>query len=247
MKANVHFSPTNLDELYFSGKTSVVIDVLRATSTIVTALANGAREVIPVDSTDFAIKARTGTFGGQTLTGGERNTKKIDGFTFGNSPLEYSSENIKGKSIILFTSNGTKAIVKAKFSAELYICSFLNLKAVTNRLIEAGKDFEVICSGGNGFFCTEDAVCAGKIIADVQKAFPEIELNDSGKTALLLAKLHGKAILKMLSECEHGRILVENGFTEDIKYCSSLNILDVIPKFSANTIKLFAENNSSAS
>ena len=247
MKANVHFSPLNLDELYFTGKTTVVIDVLRATTTIVTALTNGAREIIPVDSTDFALKARGGAFGGQTLTGGERNTKKIDGFTFGNSPLEYTAENIKGKSIILFTTNGTRAIVKAKFSASLYICSFLNLKAVSKCLIEAGKDFEIICSGGNGFFCTEDAVCAGKIISEILKAFPELELNDSGKAAYIIAKSHGKAILKMLSECEHGKLLIDNGFSEDIKYCSSLNTTDVIPKFSVNTIKLMTEKNEAAS
>lgn len=247
MKANVHFSPSNLDELYFTGKTTIVIDVLRATTTIVTALSNGAREIIPVDSTDFALKARGGSFGGQTLTGGERNTKKIDGFNFGNSPLEYTAENIKGKSIILFTTNGTKAIVKAKFSANLYICSFLNLKAISKRLIEEGKDFEIVCSGGNGFFCTEDSVCAGKVIAEVLKVHPELEMNDSAIAAYIVSKSHGKGIQKMMSECEHGRLLIDNGFIEDVKYCSNLNTSDVIPKFSVNTIKLVTEKNEAAS
>lgn len=247
MKANVHFSPSNLDEMYFSGKTSVVIDVLRATSTIITALSNGAREVIPVDSTKFALKATSNTFGGQTITGGERNTKKIDGFTLGNSPLEYSAETVKGKSIILFTTNGTKAIVRAKFSESLFICSFLNLKTVSNRLIELGKDFEIVCSGGNGFFCTEDSVCAGKIISEFLKVFPDTALNDSAKAALQLAKMHGKALFKMLSECEHGKLLIDNGYQDDIKYCSNLDVFNAIPVFSVNTIKLLAEKNEAAS
>ena len=90
MKINVLFSPVGPDELSFTGKTTVVIDVLRASSTIVAALSNGAREVVPVATVEFAVKVSGGMFGGQTLLGGERNTKKIEGFALGNSPLELS-------------------------------------------------------------------------------------------------------------------------------------------------------------
>ena len=91
MKLNVFLSPVIVDELYFTGKTTVVIDVLRATSTIVTAINNGAKEVVPVASVEFAVKVSGGMFGGQTLLGGERNTKKIEGFALGNSCLLYTS------------------------------------------------------------------------------------------------------------------------------------------------------------
>ena len=114
MKIRTLLSPLNVEELYFTKKTTVVIDVLRATTTIVTALHNGAKEIIPVSSIEFAMKI---SGGGQMLLGGERNAEKIDGFTFGNSPLEYTEEAVKGKSIILFTTNGSKALVRAKFSA----------------------------------------------------------------------------------------------------------------------------------
>src|SRR5664279_3068870 len=103
MKVNVLLSSSNLDELSFSGKTTVIIDVLRATTTIINALNNGAKEIIPVASVEFAVKVSGGMFGGLTLLGGERNTKKIEGFAMGNSPREYSPEVVNGKSIILYT------------------------------------------------------------------------------------------------------------------------------------------------
>ena len=130
MKLNVHYSFDHLDDLYFTGKTSVVIDVLRATTVIVTALNNEAREIVPVSSVDFAMKISGNAFNGQTLLGGERNTKKVEGFQVGNSPLEYTSNVVSGKSIVLYTTNGSKAIVKAKFSENLFICSFINLPAL---------------------------------------------------------------------------------------------------------------------
>ena len=119
MKINTLLSPLNVDELYFTNKTTIVIDVLRASTTIITALANGAKEIIPVNSIEFAVKVSGDTFSSLTLLGGERNTKKIDGFALGNSPLEYTEEIVKGKSIVFFTTNGTKAIVKAVMAAML--------------------------------------------------------------------------------------------------------------------------------
>src|SRR5690606_31381991 len=112
MKINVLFSPVGVDELSFTGKTTVVIDVLRASSTIVCARTNGARQRVTFSSIEFAVKVSGCMFGGQKLLAGERNTKKTEGFALGNSPLEYTPEVVKGKTIILFTSNGSRAVVK---------------------------------------------------------------------------------------------------------------------------------------
>ena len=162
MKINVLFSPVGADELSFTGKTTVVVDVLRASSTIVTALYNGAREVVPVATVEFAVKVSGGMFGGQTLLGGERHTQKIEGFALGNSPLEYSPELVAGKTIVLYTTNGSKAIVKAKFSENLFVCSFLNIGAVVKHLISLNKDFEILCAGRYNHYSMEDTICAGK-------------------------------------------------------------------------------------
>ena len=147
MKINVLYSHNNYDELFFASKTSVVIDVLRASSTIVTALQNGAKEIIPVASVEFAVKISGGLFTGQTIICGERNTKKIEGFALGNSPLEFTEDKVAGKSIIFYTTNGSRAVVKAKFSENLFVTTYLNLSAVAKQLVEMDKDFEIICSG----------------------------------------------------------------------------------------------------
>ena len=241
MKINVLFTPLIADELYFTGKTSVVIDVLRASTTIVAALQNGAREIVPVATVEFAVKVSGGMFGGQTLLGGERNTRKIEGFALGNSPLEYSQEIVAGKSIILYTTNGTKAIVKAKFSSSLFICSFNNISALAKQLAMQDKDIEIQCAGSQNNFSLEDTICAGKLISELEKINPELHLSDSAKAALALNKTFGKNIHKMLLETEHGKMLLENGFAEDIKYCSKLNSSSSVPYLSGNVIKLFQE------
>lgn len=237
MKTTVHFSYIDTDELAYTGKTTVVIDVLRASTTIIQALQNGAKEIIPVASVEFAVKVSGGMFGGLTLLGGERNTKKLDGFALGNSPLEYTQEVVGGKAIILFTTNGSRAIVKAKFSEHLIIAAFTNLNAVAKHLVNHGKDFEILCSGRGNSFSMEDVVCAGKLISEVQKIQKDIELTDSAKASVALSKSIGKSILSMLEQTEHGKILIENNFGEDIKFCSRINISQTIPYLNSGVLK----------
>lgn len=245
MKCNVIISPSFLDELYYTGKTIVVIDVLRASNTIITALNNGAKEIVPVASVEFAVKVSGGMFGGQTLLGGERNTKKIDGFALGNSPGEYSKEIIYGKSIVFFTTNGSRAIAKAKFSENLFICSFSNLAAIAKQLAKLDQDFEILCAGRNNSFSLEDSICAGKLILYMQELDQNLELTDSSNACLALNKSFGKNILKMLKNCDHGKLLIENGFEEDIITCSKVNNTKVVPFFRENVVKLMPNKNSS--
>jgi len=242
MKINVLFTPIAADELWFTGRTTVVIDVLRSSSTIVAALSNGAREVVPVATVEFAVKVSGGMFGGQTLLGGERHTKKIEGFALGNSPLEYTPEIVAGKTIILYTTNGSKAIVKAKFSENLFICAFLNLEALAKHLIFINKDVEILCSGRNNHYSMEDSVCAGRLIAEILKLKENAELSDSAKASLSLNKTFGKNTLKMLKESEHGKLLLDNGFEDDLKFCSRINTLNIIPYFSANVLKVLQDS-----
>ena len=237
MKINVLFSPVNADELYFTNKTVVVIDVLRASSTIITALTNGAKEVVPVATVEFAVRVSGGMFGGQTLIGGERNTKKIDGFAIGNSPFEYSREVVENKFIVFYSTNGSKAIVKAKFAEDLFICSFSNLSAVAKHLLSMNKDVEILCAGNNNLFSLEDSVCAGKLIKRLKKKNKKIELSDSGSAALALFERFGEDIFTMLENSEHGQKLLENGFEKDVKYCSEINISTCIPMMDGKVLK----------
>jgi len=241
MKINVLLSPNNVDDLYFTGKTTVVVDVLRATSVILIALDNGAKEVIPVGSIDFAMKISVNSHGGQTLLCGERNTKMIEGFDLGNSPLEYTEERVGGKSIILFTTNGSKAIVKAKYSDKVLIASFNNLTKMAEHLIKLGTDVEIISSGANGIFCLEDTICAGALVKKMIEMKADIELTDATDASLVLNEKYGTNIKMMMQNCQHGKLLMENGFNEDIDFCSSIDNIPLIPYFTGGEIKLLVE------
>lgn len=243
MNINVIISPSGIEELYFTNKTIVVIDVLRASNTIINTLQNGAKEVIPVAAVEFAVKVSGGMFGGQTLLGGERNTKKIEGFALGNSPLEYSREIVEGKTIVFYSTNGTPAITKAKFSEYLTICSFSNLSAVAQNLIKRKNDFEILCAGRNNSLSLEDLICAGSLIEEISKTKNNLILTDSSKASVVLNKSMGKNIKKMLSETEHAKLLIKNGFEDDITFCSQLNSSEVLPIFIDNVLKLSTEEN----
>jgi 2-phosphosulfolactate phosphatase len=238
MKLDVLFSPVQADELFFTGKTTVVIDVLRASSTIITALANGAKEVVPVGTVEFAVKVSGGIFGGQTLLGGERNTKKIEGFALGNSPSEYTKEIVSGKSIVFYSTNGSRAIVKAKYSANLFVCAFNNLKALAKHLKKKNEDVIILCAGNNNFFCLEDSVCAGMLVSELIAGNKKNELNDASTSALTLFKSSGRDIFKMLCKTDHGQLLINNGFKDDLKACAELDVTDVIPSYAENVLKV---------
>lgn len=237
MKIRTLLSPFNVEELFFTNKTTIVIDVLRATSTIVTALSNGAKEIIPVNAIEFAMKVSGDTFSGKTLLAGERNTKIIDGFSLGNSPLEYSTEIVNGKSIVLFTTNGSKAIVKAKYSSSLFISCFLNASSIAKQISEL-PEIVIMCSGNNGLFSYEDSVCAGDLIEELSQLNDDLNLDDASKTCHFLFQKHRNQISKMLHETEHGKKLLIQDFEDDIEYCSQKNILDVIPVYDKGSIKL---------
>ncbi len=237
MKAHVLLSPLNADELYFSEKTTVVIDVLRATSTTIVALNNGAREVIPVDKMEFAMKIS----GGQNLLGGERNSRKIEGFDLGNSPFEYAPEIVAGKSIIQYTTNGSKAVVKAKFSKHLFVCSFFNVSAVAEKLTSLGEDVQILCAGSGGMFSLEDTVCAGMLIKTLEEKNACLEFTDSARASVILFEAFSEDILGMLRNSEHGKELVEAGFEEDLELIAQINSIPIVPYFDSDSVKIEKE------
>jgi 2-phosphosulfolactate phosphatase len=245
MKIDLSFSAGQFDDLQLRDKTVVVLDVLRASSTITVALNNGAREIIPVASIESAVKISGSLFGEVTLRGGERNGKTIEGFNLGNSPLEYNEAAVKGKSIIYCTTNGSVAMAKSRYARVLIVGSFLNLTTVVDFIREVNKDFLFICAGRLntiGYFSLEDAVCAGMMIQKLMK-YESLELNlsDSAKAAHALYKSFGRSILKMLKTCEHGKFLIDIGFADDLKICAAVDSVPVLPVQIENKIKLKKE------
>jgi 2-phosphosulfolactate phosphatase len=242
MKIDVTFNSLDLDELQLRDKNVVVIDVLRSSTTVTLALNNGAREIIPVESIENAVKISGSLFGDVTLRGGERNGKIIQGFNLGNSPLEYSEATVKGKSIIFCTTNGSVAMYRSRFARHLAVGSFVNVSAVIDFIKGINSDFLLICAGrANAFsnFSLEDAICAGMIIQKLlQDKSLTIEFTDASLATLALQKSYGRSILKMLKNTEHGRYLIEIGFSEDIKLCAAVDSVPVLPVLSGNVIRL---------
>ncbi len=238
IKAKVYFNPGQVDEMQLKDKNVVIIDVLRASTTVAMALQNGAKEIIPVNSVESVVKISGNLFGDVTLRAGERNSKMIEGFNLGNSPLEYTSDVVKGKSIIFMTSNGSAAMVKGRHAHTLVVAAFVNLSTVVKFLAGLRSDISIICAGDENNFCLEDTVCAGRIINTLVKGTDlDIDLDDAGTAACALDKAFGKNILKMLKTSEHGKFLTDIGFAQDLKTCAAIDSIDVLPMLSGNVIK----------
>jgi len=238
----------NLDTLFISeeikntelaGKLVVIIDVLRASSTIVTALANGCRGFIPILSPD-QVRAKAQQFEKEmVLLGGEREGIKIDGFDLGNSPREYKREAVKDKTIIFSTTNGVKTLEMAKGAYRIIIGSFLNLQAVSNYCTNYQGDILIICAGKEGRFSLEDTACAGMIINSLRDIFPvTCQEADANLIARLLYEKFGNNILEILRKSQHGRYLESIGLGEDLKFCSQLDLFHIVPIFGDGIISI---------
>jgi 2-phosphosulfolactate phosphatase len=239
MRIELHFTPHQTDELALRDRTIVVIDVLRASTSIITALGNGAKEIIPVPTVEAAVKISGNLFGDVTLLGGERNGKIIEGFHLGNSPFEYSEEKVKGKSIIFSSTNGSLAMTKARHAKEMAVCGFVNMSAVVDFIAQNPRDFVVLCAGNNGRFSLDDAVCAGMLLHRLFNGKPAgHEISDGAHAALMLYKAFGRSIPKMIRSSEHGMFLHQIGFGDDLKVCAGVDTVPVLPLLDGNVIRL---------
>ena len=242
MQIQTIFTPHQLDELALRDKTAVVIDVLRACTTVITALANGARKVIPTVSAEAAAKLAGPLVDGVAIRGGERGGKMIEGFSLGNSPLEYTEERVRDKSIVYSTTNGSPLFLKAKYARHMLVCGFVNIGVVAGFLKEHATDVEILCAGSNGRFALEDAVCAGMLVHLLSEdAGVGLVLSDAGVAAHSLYRAHSKSLQKMLRQTEDGKVLTGLGFEADLPYCAGVDTVPVLPLLDDNALRLRKE------
>ena len=212
------------------GAVVVVIDVLRATSTILAALENGAARVLPVESVETATRLVSLSDRGDKLLAGEQKGQPIEGFDLFNSPSELDRETIAGRTIILATSNGTPAIAAAASKAgRLIICSILNVDAVAEE-VSGQSDLVIICSGNNGRIAGEDLLCAGFLLGALSPPVETGSLDDSASIAMLLAEKYGEDIEGYLRSTDRGRQLIGLGYGKDIAYCSRRDGIRKVPE-----------------
>lgn len=234
-KIEVSFSPETYSVYKGEDQIVVVTDILRATSAICTALHNGAKEIIPVSTIEEAREYKAKGF----LVGAERNGEKIEEFDFGNSPYSYMQDKIKEKSIVLTTTNGTKAINMAKESFKVIVGAFTNFSATIDYLSKQDKDILILCSGWKGRFNLEDTLYAGAIVnalANNNVLDLQSEVEDSALSAMYLYNLAKDDPYKFLINSSHRRRLKNLNLKEDVRYCLSMDNTDVIPIYEEGCI-----------
>lgn len=242
---NVHFLPalTTPDEL--AGSTVVVIDVLRATTTIVYALAAGAREVLPCLEVDEARQRAAALPTGQAVLGGERGGLRIDGFDLGNSPEEYAPQVVQGRTVLLTTTNGTRAMLGCRTAARVLIGAFVNAPAVARELAPARR-IDLVCAGTRGAITRDDVLLAGYLteLAMLETLPADLpgepwQLNDQARLASNAWRacsvtddelLPAESLEQQLRHSQGGRDLIAIGFDRDIAAAARIGQFDLVPE-----------------
>ena len=226
-------SPRLLDIYDVSNSIVVIIDVFRATSTIATALYNGAAKIIPVDSVDLCIQIGKESGG---ITAGERDGKVIAGLSYGNSPAEYPRSFIEGKTLVLTTTNGTKLLHMALKNGadEVVTGSFPNLSAVCAHLVSQKKNVILGCSAWKDKFNLEDTLFAGAVIQQVRDYFT-IHC-DSSLMASDMYELHKKDMFSFIRNTTHWHRLASYGLENDLEYCVSPDVANILPFYRSGAL-----------
>lgn len=235
MRVDVAFTPAEV-KLAAGRRVVVVIDVLRATSTMVEALVNGARAILPVAGVDEAVRKAEELGRDSVLLCGERDAEPIRGFHLGNSPLEFTRDRVAGKALIMTTTNGTGALLAGSTARTCLVGSLLNARAVAQRLVERDEDALLLCAGRAGGFALEDAMCAGRIARHVRQLAGRVAGNDALTATLRLSRRTPSA--RTLAHTAAGRRLADIGRHEDIAFCAQENRYDVVPVLDEHRIRL---------
>lgn len=229
---DVYLLPALFEPVDLEGKSVVVIDVLRATTTIVHALAAGADEVIPCLQVEDAWRMKA-TLREATLLGGEREGLPIAGFDFGNSPAEYTEKRVGGRTVIFTTTNGTRAMQRCFRADRVLIGSFVNFSAVCRELAEC-EEMALVCAGTDGHVTREDTLLAGAIVDDLARQ-RSVELNDQAEIAVdawqtAVRVMTDRPLGMMLRASRGGRNLIETGQENDIDLAAQIDKFDLVPE-----------------
>lgn len=238
-KIDVFISFQSFQEEELRDKTAVVVDVLRASSTMITALHNRAKGIIPVADMGDASKISQNLDSPHYLLCGEKDGVKIEGYDLGNSPLDYTEEQVEDKTIILNTTNGTKAIKRAGLANEVIIGSFLNLETLITALKKVETDIVLVCAGWKGRLALEDLLCAGNIIYELTGGKLPQNVQDGAKVAFGLFEKFGDDIEKAVKTSNYAVRLKDFVSEEDISYCCQRNKMQVLPVMKEGIISDF--------
>jgi len=242
MRLDVVFAPVGLTPAEVQGRTVFVLDILRATTAMCAALNHGAKAMIPVASTEEALRLAQTIGSADVLLAGEKNCVRIPGFHLGNSPLEMTEPTVRGKTIIVTTTNGTKALLACQGAAAGYPGCAANLTLAAEKareVLERDRDLLVVCAGRDNAFSLDDAYCAGRLVAAVLGGHrPRRGLNDAGIAGLDLVRRYGDNWERPLAYSRAGRELIKLGFRDDVVDAARLDAYPVLPYFHERRVTL---------
>ena len=211
-------------------KTIIIVDVLRTSTTIITALASGAKWIIPVETIGQAKTLRNTN--SEILLAGDRYSKKIPEFDLGNSPTEFLNRNVENRSIALSTSDGTRAIQKVGKGGNILIGGFLNGESCAQKSIQFKRDILILCVGNRNEFALEDGLAAGYLIDELAKASNQsIETNDLAKSMYGMYKFYEYNLLNIIKQSDTAKRLIQLGYTDDVHFSSSKNKYPICPLY----------------
>ncbi len=228
------------------GGVAIVIDVLRATTTIVTALEHGAERMIICGEVAAARKLASALPDGRVLLGGERGGARIDGFDLDNSPTSYERAVVGGRTIAFTTSHGTRAMTQVRCASAMFIGSFRNAQAIVDRVVDCPYPLHLVCSGTDGLPCMEDSLCAAVLAGRIWQRRGEPEWHDDATLLLLETYQAGvgaaaEAREQLLRSGRGGRRLAQLGYLRDIAIAAQQDVSSVVPRMTCVDLGLVVE------
>lgn len=223
-KVEVCFSPELIHLFDLEGKIVVVVDIFRATSTMVAALANGVEEILPFADLEACRLMKEQGY----LIGGERNGLTAPGFEMGNSPVAYLSGEYPGRKLAMTTTNGTQAIEKSKGANGILIGAFPNLQATVSFIQNQNRDVLIHCAGWKGHFNLEDSLYAGALVKSLESTHESSE--DGAMAMSMLFEKVGHNLKGFLSQASHAKRLQNHGIERDIDFCLTLDLYEIVVK-----------------
>jgi 2-phosphosulfolactate phosphatase len=236
VRLHVAVTPDVLNAGDLPASTVLVVDVLRASTTIITALANGCAAVVPVSDAEEARRRAAGA--PDALIAGERRGEPLQGFDLGNSPLEFSPSRVAGRTVVFTTSNGTRALVAVRTAAAVGVAAFVNASAAAAWAVAQGRDVVVACAGERGAVSLEDHVCAGLLVERALAAEPTASTTPAAAEARALGRRYGKDVARLAKDSAWARHLTASGRGADVTACLALDTSTLVPVYRADVDKV---------
>lgn len=240
----VHLLPKLFEPDELRGGIAVILDILRASTTIIHALAHGADSVVPTEEIEEALSKKAKYQAERVLLGGERAGVLIDGFDLDNNPFAYAENVVRGKTILFTTSNGTRALKRSLAADRILIGGFVNLAAVVDVLLEDKRPIHFVCAGTMGKVTQEDVLCAGAIVDGLLGSLglrDDDLADDQAQLALyryLQANELDQGVLRAMRNSFGGRNCRRLGFDDQIARAATIDLFRIVPEYDAATGKI---------